>query len=74
MLFSVDHYNAKLSKAEDAILQMFFNSLKLGKLPVTAGLVPIDGLMEVINLKNRWVYKGSETVPECSRFVYWNVV
>jgi len=29
--------------------------------------------MELINLKDRWVYRGSVTVPPCETYVYWNV-
>ena len=30
--------------------------------------------MELVDLNNRWVYKGSGTVPPCSGFGYWNVL
>merc|ERR1719163_748220 len=30
--------------------------------------------MEMVDFRNRWVYKGSVTTPPCARFVYWNVI
>jgi carbonic anhydrase len=30
--------------------------------------------MELINLDERWTYKGSTTTPPCEQFVYWNVL
>jgi len=35
--------------------------------------IPYGKLMEMIEMKNRWVYKGSITTPPCEKFVYWNV-
>jgi hypothetical protein len=37
-------------------------------------MVNYGTLMEMVNSKNRWVYKGSVTTPPCGRFVYWNVL
>jgi carbonic anhydrase len=36
--------------------------------------VPYGDLMMMVDMTNRWVYKGSVTTPPCARFVYWNVV
>jgi carbonic anhydrase len=30
--------------------------------------------MTMVDMDNRWVYKGSVTTPPCDRMVYWNVV
>lgn len=30
--------------------------------------------MMMIDMENRWAYKGSITTPPCRRFVFWNVL
>ena len=35
--------------------------------------IPFGKLMQLIDMENRWIYKGSRTVPPCEVFVYWNV-
>ena len=30
--------------------------------------------MNIISLNDRWVYKGSSTIPPCERYVFWNVI
>lgn len=30
--------------------------------------------MNMVNMNNRWVYKGSVTTPPCAKIVYWNVL
>lgn len=37
-------------------------------------LVSYGNLMELVDMNNRWAYKGSVTTPPCSTFVYWNVL
>ena len=36
--------------------------------------VPYGDLMNMVDMNNRWVYKGSVTTPPCDNFVYWNVL
>ena len=38
------------------------------------GRIPFLELMEALDYKNRWVYKGSTTFPPCEQFVYWNIL
>jgi carbonic anhydrase len=37
-------------------------------------IVAYGSVMEMVDFKNRWVYKGSVTTPPCARFVYWNLL
>jgi len=37
-------------------------------------LISYGNLMELVDMNNRWAYKGSVTTPPCSTFVYWNVL
>ena len=30
--------------------------------------------MNMLQWENRWIYKGSYTVPPCEQYVYWNVI
>lgn len=30
--------------------------------------------MSGVDLKRRWIYKGSETIPPCREGIYWNVI
>ena len=31
-------------------------------------------LMTLVDMRSRWMYKGSVTNPPCARFVLWNVL
>ena len=30
--------------------------------------------MDLVDMKERWVYKGSQTFPPCNTFYFWNVL
>ena len=36
--------------------------------------IPFGELMSEIDTNNRWVYKGSLTIPPFTKMIYWNVV
>lgn len=78
IIFSVDEYNVKLSPRERKVIDDFFDSLSWKN--VTADSSPIvpeityGDLMMMVDMENRWVYRGSVTTPPCSTQVYWNVL
>ena len=75
IIFSVSEYTAKLSTAEQKIIDTFFDTLDLSKTddPVQS-LITYGDLMNMVDTDNRYVYKGSVTTPPCAQSVYWNVL
>jgi len=66
VLFSVNDYNVKLSKAEQLIIDTFFETLDWAKTDdPTVNLVTYGDLMNMVDLSNRWAYRGSVTIPPC---------
>ena len=57
-------------------MESFFQSLAWGYTRGVLGvdLVPFGQLMMILNLRERWIYQGSETIPPCQTGVYWNVL
>lgn len=75
LMFSVNDYNVKLTRAEQMVIDTFFETLDMSKQdsPVV-NLVTYGDLMNMVDMNNRWVYKGSVTTPPCATSVYWNVL
>ena len=76
LFFSVNDYNIDVNPWQEAIIDNFFESLKWEETeadPIVAE-VPYGDLMNMVDMNNRWVYKGSVTTPPCDNFVYWNVL
>mmetsp|Transcript_19763 Transcript_19763/g.30490 ORF Transcript_19763/g.30490 Transcript_19763/m.30490 type:complete len:95 (+) Transcript_19763:183-467(+) len=40
----------------------------------SAESLSFGNLMSQMNWKSRWIYRGSLTMPPCTRSVYWNVL
>ena len=75
ILFSVKDDTSKSTKAEQNVINTFFETLQLDKdTDQEATLLTFGALMEVVDLKNRWAYLGSRTVPPCGHGVYWNIL
>jgi len=75
IFFSVDKYDKSVTDAERAIINEFFDSLKWGATgDQTSPKVTYGNLMMMVNMRERWSYKGSVTTPPCLTTVYWNVV
>ena len=78
IMFSVNDYTAtNLDDWEIEIIDNFFESFQWDKYLEKDGYVDkveYGDLMTMVDMDNRWVYKGSVTTPPCDRLVYWNVV
>lgn len=80
IMFSVDNYNAKVSDADIAIIDNFFDTMQF-QTPTpaddtkwTSTAIPFANMLNLVDWSNRWVYKGSVTTPPCGTGVYWNVL
>ena len=66
MMFSVNDFNVKLSRAEQLIIDTFFETMDWSKTDSpTVNLVTYGDLMNMADLNNRWAYQGSYTTPPC---------
>jgi len=76
VLFSVENYTAELTWAEERLIDTFFDTMKMGDddADPSVDFIAIANMMELIDLNNRYVYRGSLTTPLCATDVYWNVV
>ena len=78
IIFDVTDYTATLTKAEEVLIDQFFDSLKWSDMDSTATVsmdyVIYGDLMEMVDSRNRWTYSGSVTTPPCDTAVYWNVL
>lgn len=77
IIFDRTKHTAKLSTAEVEVIDIFFDTMKWTDTATAEPTVDYNAygsLMEMVDFRNRWVYKGSVTTPPCARFVYWNVI
>jgi len=73
LFFSVNDYTREMEAWEQKILTEFFDSMSWGD-SGSVEEIPYGNLMMMVDMNNRWTYKGSVTTPPCAQNVYWNVV
>jgi carbonic anhydrase len=75
-MFDVNYYTAKLSWAEQKVIDNFFDSLSWENLTENpqVDIQNYGVLMTMVDFNNRYTYRGSVTTPPCARFVHWNVL
>jgi len=70
-------YYDPVTPAEEKIIDEFFYSLNLeadADIFTEEANIPFANLMNMVDLSNRWVYKGGLTTPPCTRVVFFQVV
>jgi hypothetical protein len=76
IMFSVENPSKTFEAWEVEIIDNFFDSLKWGPKDVDVFVpeVSYGKLMMMVDMQNRWTYRGSVTTPPCATAVYWNVL
>ena len=86
VLFSRSNYTkSNHTKESKPIIDSFFDSLELTDLTdvenpelldnvTTAKEVKLGDLLNFVNLRRRWIYQGSTSLPPCQSTTYWNVL
>jgi carbonic anhydrase len=80
IMFSVNEpSNRKWSDDQIAVIDKFFDDLQWEqttkkKKNVKVNEVSYGELMMMVDMDNRWTYRGSVTTPPCAQNVYWNVL
>ena len=86
ILFNRTNYTESNHTIESKpIINSFFDSLELVDLNdyssvdavptmVTAKEVKVADLLRQVNLRRRWIYQGSNSMPPCQSITYWNVL
>jgi carbonic anhydrase len=77
VIFDREKYTVKLTDSQRKIIDNFFDSMQWDQ--TNDPLVPLvnfGDLYNMLDMSNRWVYKGSLTTPPCSAngHVYFNVI
>ena len=73
ILFSVNDYDKSVTPEKKEMIEEFFQSMHLEKERHVPDKLHLE-MVNMIDFGNRWVYRGSLTIPPCNRYVYWNVV
>lgn len=86
ILFNRTNYTESNHTTESKpIINSFFESLelvnlndfeKLEDVPLSKIVeeVKLGDLLNVVNMRRRWIYQGTTTMPPCQSITYWNVL
>ena len=67
VLFSVNDYNVNLRKSDIDTIDAFFDSMEWNKIDASheVSLINYSNFVKILDLTQRWIYKGSLTTPPC---------
>lgn len=79
IMFSVNEPSREFDAKEIAVIDKFFDDLSWEETDKTKKSVKVNSvsygeLMMMVDMDNRWTYRGSVTTPPCAQNVYWNVL
>lgn len=77
IIFDTQRATVELSPPERQVIDDFFSSLQWSNdvdKEVRIDALNYGSLVDMVNTRKRYVYRGSVTTPPCARFVNWNVV
>ena len=75
IIFDTSDYASGISREQVDLIDSFFDKMNWDTTDSNARVdeVAYGELMMMVNMDQRWVYKGSVTTPPCATTVYWNV-
>ena len=74
ILFSVERFSIEgINNQMIQTIDSFFDSLHWELNDPVVDEVPVGQLMRMIDMSERWVYKGSQTIPPCDTYILWNI-
>lgn len=73
IMFSVDNYD-EISDEDAQVFYDFFDDLQLSVDDPVVDRVRFGTMMNSVDFDNRWMYKGSRTVPPCNQYILWSVI
>lgn len=73
LLFSVEDHD-DVDYDTQHMFEEFFHDMELEKHNPTVEKIHFGYMMDHLDWSQRWIYKGSKTIPPCNKYVYWNVI
>jgi len=77
LIFDTKNYNADMTDAEIQVIDTFFDSIDFASSDAAgthvSDLIAFGNLMNLVDMKNRWMYAGGLTTPPCTTKVLFNI-